>query len=166
MCILFNSNTNMFLNKNSRSIMDEISENLRNTMLKYNEIELDKDLSIVQSIDGEESKFSNIIMSKESLNQMNKDVMPSDEKINQIGSLTPIKLNNSKQDMMSSRGGREYSRSHKEDSRCQLTFEQKAYRLINGLNDFEKQINNDFNAIEDMIEGNIDNELKNIKALI
>lgn len=146
--------------------MDEISENLRNTMLKYNEIELDKDLSVVQSIDGDERKFSNIIISKENFNQMNRECSDF-EKMNQIGGLTPIKLNDSKPDIMFNRSDKDYSGTNKEDSsRGQLSFDQKAYKLINGLNDFEMQINKDFDMIENMIEESIDNELKNIKALI
>lgn len=145
--------------------MDEISENLRNTMMKYNEIELDKHLSVVQSIDGDERKFSNIIISKDN-NKMNRECSDF-EKMNQIGGLTPIKLNDSKQDIMFNRSGKDYSGTNKEDySRGQLSFEQKAYKLINGLNDFEDQINKDFDMIENMIEESIDNELKNIKALI
>jgi hypothetical protein len=43
--------------KRSQSLMDEISENLKRTIKKYNEIDMDNDLSIIPSVENEELTF-------------------------------------------------------------------------------------------------------------
>ena len=132
-------------NKKSQRIISDISEKLKKTIKKYNEMSIDNDLSLQKSND-----ISEIIMkSKTGPIQEENDLSTS--KIKNERNISFSNTNYSNNNMNS-------STNEIIDSR-QNAFISQANQIIKNLNAFEDCINNDFDDLEQFVENEIEKEL-------
>ncbi len=132
-------------NKKSQRIISDISEKLKKTIKKYNEMSIDNDLSLQKSND-----ISEIIMkSKTGPIQEENDLSTS--KIKNERNISFSNTNYSNNNMNS-------STNEIIDSR-QNAFISQANQVIKNLNAFEDCINNDFDDLEQFVENEIEKEL-------
>lgn len=132
-------------NKKSQRIISDISEKLKKTIKKYNEMSIDNDLSLQKSND-----ISEIIMkSKTGPIQEENDLSTS--KIKNERNISFSNTNYSNNNINS-------STNEIIDSR-QNAFISKANQIIKNLNAFEDCINNDFDELEQFVENEIEKEL-------
>ena len=132
-------------NKKSQRIISDISEKLKKTIKKYNEMSIDNDLSLQKSND-----ISEIIMkSKTGPIQEENDLSTS--KIKNERNISFSNANYSNNNMNS-------STNEIIDSR-QNAFISQANQIIKNLNAFEDCINNDFDDLEQFVENEIEKEL-------
>ena len=132
-------------NKKSQRIISDISEKLKKTIKKYNEMSIDNDLSLQKSND-----ISEIIMkSKTGPIQEENDLSTS--KIKNDRNISFSNTNYSNNNMNS-------STNEIIDSR-QNAFISQANQIIKNLNAFEDCINNDFDDLEQFVENEIEKEL-------
>ena len=132
-------------NKKSQRIISDISEKLKKTIKKYNEMSIDNDLSLQKSND-----ISEIIMkSKSGPIQEENDISTS--KIKNERNISFANTNYSNNNMSS-------STNEIIDSR-QNAFISQANQIIKNLNAFEECINNDFDDLEQFVENEIEKEL-------
>ena len=132
-------------NKKSQRIISDISEKLKKTIKKYNEMSIDNDLSLQKSND-----ISEIIMkSKTGPIQEENDLSTS--KIKNERNISFSNTNYSNNNMNS-------TTNEIIDSR-QNAFISQANQIIKNLNAFEDCINNDFDDLEQFVENEIEKEL-------
>ena len=132
-------------NKKSQRIISDISEKLKKTIKKYNEMSIDNDLSLQKSND-----ISEIIMkSKTGPIQEENDLSTS--KIKNERNISFSNTNYSNNNVNS-------STNEIIDSR-QNAFISQANQIIKNLNAFEDCINNDFDDLEQFVENEIEKEL-------
>lgn len=132
-------------NKKSQRIISDISEKLKKTIKKYNEMSIDNDLSLQKSND-----ISEILMkSKTGPIQEENDLSTS--KIKNERNISFSNTNYSNNNMNS-------STNEIIDSR-QNAFISQANQIIKNLNAFEDCINNDFDDLEQFVENEIEKEL-------
>ena len=132
-------------NKKSQRIISDISEKLKKTIKKYNEMSIDNDLSLQKSND-----ISEIIMkSKTGPIQEENDLSTS--KIKNEKNISFSNTNYSNNNINS-------STNEIIDSR-QNAFISQANQIIKNLNAFEDCINNDFDDLEQFVENEIEKEL-------
>ena len=132
-------------NKKSQRIISDISEKLKKTIKKYNEMSIDNDLSLQKSND-----ISEIIMkSKTGPIQEENDLSTS--KIKNERNISFSNTNYSNNNVNS-------STNEIIDSR-QNAFISQANQIIKNLNAFEDCINNDFDDLEQFVENAIEKEL-------
>ena len=132
-------------NKKSQRIISDISEKLKKTIKKYNEMSIDNDLSLQKSND-----ISEILMkSKTGPIQEENDLSTS--KIKNERNISFSNTNYSNNNMNSSTNEIIYSR--------QNAFISQANQIIKNLNAFEDCINNDFDDLEQFVENEIEKEL-------
>ena len=132
-------------NKKSQRIISDISEKLKKTIKKYNEMSIDNDLSLQKSND-----ISEILMkSKTGPIQEENDLSTS--KIKNERNISFSNINYSNNNMNS-------STNEIIDSR-QNAFISQANQIIKNLNAFEDCINNDFDDLEQFVENEIEKEL-------
>lgn len=132
-------------NKKSQRIISDISEKLKKTIKKYNEMSIDNDLSLQKSND-----ISEIIMkSKTGPIQEENDLSTS--KIKNERNISFSNTNYSNNNVNS-------STNEIIDSR-QNAFISQANQIIKNLNAFEDCINNDFDELEQFVENEIEKEL-------
>lgn len=132
-------------NKKSQRIISDISEKLKKTIKKYNEMSIDNDLSLQKSND-----INEIIMkSKTGPIQEENDLSTS--KIKNERNISFSNTNYSNNNMNS-------STNEIIDSR-QNAFISQANQIIKNLNAFEDCINNDFDDLEQFVENEIEKEL-------
>ena len=132
-------------NKKSQRIISDISEKLKKTIKKYNEMSIDNDLSLQKSND-----ISEIIMkSKTGPIQEENDLSTS--KIKNERNISFSNTNYSNNNINS-------STNEIIDSR-QNAFISQANQIIKNLNAFEDCINNDFDDLEQFVENEIEKEL-------
>jgi len=143
--------------KRSQNLMDEISDNLKRTIKKYNEI--DNDLSVIQSVEAEETS-----------NQMQENKDKVYEKINLKEINTSAIINNTKKLLNQKNLSYDLNEFNNDDGTYgnlntnknykPNTTNGKANKLLEDLDLLSNDINNDFREVEDMIENVIENELK------
>ena len=132
-------------NKKSQRIISDISEKLKKTIKKYNEMSIDNDLSLQKSND-----ISEILMkSKTGPIQEENDLSTS--KIKNERNISFSNTNYSNNNMNS-------STNEIIDSRQNACISQ-ANQIIKNLNAFEDCINNDFDDLEQFVENEIEKEL-------
>ena len=117
-------------NKKSQRIISDISEKLKKTIKKYNEMSIDNDLSLQKSND-----ISEILMKSKT------------GPIQEENDLSTSKIKNERN-----------STNEIIDSR-QNAFISQANQIIKNLNAFEDCINNDFDDLEQFVENEIEKEL-------
>ena len=132
-------------NKKSQRIISDISEKLKKTIKKYNEMSIDNDLSLQKSND-----ISEIIM-KSKTGPMQEENDLSTSKIKNERNISFSNTNYSNNNMNS-------STNEIIDSR-QNAFISQANQIIKNLNAFEDCINNDFDDLEQFVENEIEKEL-------
>lgn len=132
-------------NKKSQRIISDISEKLKKTIKKYNEMSIDNDLSLQKSND-----ISEIIM-KSKTGPIQEENDFSTSKIKNERNISFSNTNYSNNNMNS-------STNEIIDSR-QNAFISQANQIIKNLNAFEDCINNDFDDLEQFVENEIEKEL-------
>jgi hypothetical protein len=157
--------------KRSQSLMDEISENLKRTIKKYNEIEMDNDLSVIHSIDNEESNSipkkeinnKEVYDSMTKFDQNEKNLMKQsnssfgynfDYKNSNMSGVQPKKESPSKMNSQVQYNSKQFNNYPSPNNNSQLN------RVINSLDNMGAAINQDFAEIEDMLENIIQKEMK------
>ena len=167
--------------------MDEISENLKRTIKKYNEVDADNDLSIIESVENEDSKYnqrdSQISNNKlEDKNEMKNNNFSNSNMSNIVKETKKVidgqtgqsnrynntnnpninyNLNSIQGDSIS---GYSPSRNIKINNlNSNSNFSLKAKKILDGLDSFNNNVNRDFKEIEDMIDNMIEKELKDFK---
>ena len=132
-------------NKKSQRIISDISEKLKKTIKKYNEMSIDNDLSLQQSNDISE------ILIKSKTGPIEEENDLSTSKIKNERNISFSNTNYSNNNMNS-------STNEIIDSR-QNAFISQANQIIKNLNAFEDCINNDFDDLEQFVENEIEKEL-------
>lgn len=116
--------------KKSQSVIDEISENLKKTIRKYNEIDAEDELSVIQSINEDESKSD--------IKDSNSNIVYQTKKV--IETNKPLQMNSL--NMSSNKANSEVN------------------KIIRGLDNLNEELIKDFERIEEIIENVIEKELK------
>jgi hypothetical protein len=176
--------------KRSQSLMDEISENLKRTIKKYNEIDVDTDLSVIQSVENEDSSKMNsrdVHKSSESVNnkfereRVEKEKNEKSER-NEKGDKSDRQykpnniINNTKKIMEYPTkytnynsntnnvllSSRDENFSPNRNFKPNSNLNNKANKILEDLDEFGQNLNKDFKDIEDIIESMIEKDLKNI----
>lgn len=155
--------------KRSQSLMDEISENLKRTIKKYNEIDMENDLSIIHSVENEESK-SNALQESAKFEKERERERSYDNK-STGGNI----VSNTKKVIENPRIHTNVSYSANLDNNPfgsfpsspvvnykPTNFSGKVNRITESMDQLSSNINKDFQEIEDMIENMIEKELKNV----
>ena len=122
-------------------MMDELSENLKKAMKKYNDIDNDNDLSIIPSDENEESKsnqFNSNKITENNLINATRKIIEGNHNNNSIN-------NNNNNNLNKITNNNFYSHFNK---------------TLSKLDDFEININKDFKELEEMIETIIEKDLK------
>ena len=132
-------------NKKSQRIISDISEKLKKTIKKYNEMSIDNDLSLQKSNDISE------IIKKSKTGPIQEENDISTSKIKNERNISFSNTNYSNNNMNS-------STNEIIDSR-QNAFISQANQIIKNLNAFEDCINNDFDDLEQFVENEIEKEL-------
>lgn len=131
-------------NKKGQKIINEISEKLKKTIKKYNEISIDTDLSLQKSNDINEiikkSKSGSIIDEGDKYTNSKNERNISFSNMN----YTPNNDNTNPNEIIDSR---------------QNAFVSQINQIMKSLNTFEDDINNDFDELEEFVENEIEKEL-------
>lgn len=131
-------------NKKGQKIINEISEKLKKTIKKYNEISIDTDLSLQKSNDIHEiikkSKTGSIVDEGDKYTNSKNERNISFSNIN----YTPSNDNTNPNEIIDSR---------------QNAFASQINQIMKNLNTFEDDINNDFDELEEFVENEIEKEL-------
>lgn len=131
-------------NKKGQKIINEISEKLKKTIKKYNEISIDTDLSLQKSNDIQEiikkSKTGSIVDEGDKYINSKNERNISFSNIN----YTPVNDNTNPNEIIDSR---------------QNAFVSQINQIMKNLNTFEDDINNDFDELEEFVENEIEKEL-------
>jgi len=124
--------------KRSQNLMDEISENLKRTIKKYNEIDTENDLSVIESCENEDSKYT-----QKELQKIDETIPPQILIKSSNTSITSPSRNIIKSKNIS-------------------TFNQKSSKIMDDIEKFSNSINKDFKEVEDMIDNMIEKEIKSL----
>jgi hypothetical protein len=124
--------------KRSQNMMDEISENLKRTIKKYNEIDTENDLSVIESCENEDSKYNQ----KEA--HKNEETIPPQILIKSVNS----SITSPSRKLIKSKNI--------------STFNQKSSKIMDDIENFSNNINKDFKEVEDMIDNMIEKEIKSL----
>lgn len=131
-------------NKKGQKIINEISEKLKKTIKKYNEISINTDLSLQKSNDINEiikkSKSGSIIDEGDKYTNSKNERNISFSNMN----YTPNNDNTNPNEIIDSR---------------QNAFVSQINQIMKSLNTFEDDINNDFDELEEFVENEIEKEL-------
>ena len=132
-------------------IMNEFSDTLKKTIKKYNEISIDNDISLKNS----NENYDDIYQSKNSgkINSFNSNDCPYFKEAN-----TTFYNSNYNNAMNNVNTGNLFSANNEIEQR-QNSFVQKINKVIENLNTFENELNEDFDDLIQFIENSIEKEL-------
>jgi hypothetical protein len=167
--------------KKSQSMIDEISENLKRTIKKYNEIDIENDLSVIQSVENEDSKSNQYDGTKYQgyeKNYGNNNYTSNEGKLSsspnnannliyQTKKVIENSTNQLRDSNMSMSGAIVIGQSTNQmnqiypPSQLQKHNNQNiSNKILNSLNELDEAINKDFSEIEGLIDSVVEKELK------
>lgn len=131
--------------KTTKSIVDEFNDNFETTMKKFNDVELSRSLSIIESVGDRERN--------ETSRNLRNDYYNHENLQNNYFSYTNINKGKTMATTTSSI----------DEDPCEFPLNYS--KFMKSLNDLECKMKNDFEQIENTIENILENEIKSLKSL-